>query len=49
MNVKEGDRVKKGEVIGLVGNTGMSTQYHLHFELLKNGKAIDPITYLPKI
>jgi hypothetical protein len=49
MNVKEGDRVRKGQVIGLVGNTGMSTKYHLHFELLKNGKAIDPITYLPKI
>lgn len=49
MNVKAGDRVKKGEVIGQVGNTGLSTKYHLHFELHKNGKAIDPITYLPKI
>jgi hypothetical protein len=49
MNVKAGDRVKKGDVIGQVGNTGLSTKYHLHFELHKNGKAIDPITYLPKI
>ncbi len=49
MNVKEGDRVKKGQVIGAVGNTGMSSKYHLHFELLKNAKAIDPIAFLPKI
>ncbi|MBX2962118.1 MAG: peptidoglycan DD-metalloendopeptidase family protein [Cyclobacteriaceae bacterium] len=49
MNVKEGDKVQKGQEIGLVGNTGLSTKVHLHFELLKNGKAIDPITYLPEI
>jgi murein DD-endopeptidase MepM/ murein hydrolase activator NlpD len=49
MNVKEGDKVQKGEKIGLVGHTGLSTKDHLHFELLKNGKAIDPIEYLPKI
>lgn len=49
MTVKEGDRVQKGQEIGLVGHTGFSTKDHLHFELLKNGKAIDPITYLPEI
>ncbi len=49
INVKEGDRVEKGQKIGLVGHTGLSTKDHLHFELLKNGKAIDPINYLPQI
>lgn len=49
MKVKEGDQVKKGQVIGLVGHTGLSAKNHLHFELLKNGKAIDPINYLPEI
>jgi murein DD-endopeptidase MepM/ murein hydrolase activator NlpD len=49
MNVNEGDQVKKGQVIGLVGHTGLSAKNHLHFELLKNGKAIDPIQYLPQI
>jgi hypothetical protein len=49
MSVKEGDRVQKGQVIGLVGHTGLSTKDHLHFELLKNDVAIDPINYLPQI
>jgi murein DD-endopeptidase MepM/ murein hydrolase activator NlpD len=49
MNVRVGTSVMKGQVIGLVGNTGLSTKYHLHFELLDNNKAIDPIAFLPKI
>ena len=50
MSVKEGDTVQKGQEIGLVGHTGLTTtDDHLHFELLKNGKAIDPIGYLPEI
>jgi hypothetical protein len=49
MDVKAGDKVKKGQVIGLVGHTGLSTKDHLHFELLKNGETIDPINYLPEI
>lgn len=49
MNVKEGDKVHQGEKIGLVGHTGLSTKDHLHFELLRNGKAVDPIVYLPTI
>lgn len=49
MNVKQGDKVEKGQKIGVVGHTGLSTKDHLHFELLKNAKAIDPISYLPQI
>ncbi len=47
MAVREGDEVRKGQVIGQVGNTGLSGRNHLHFELLRNDKAIDPMTYLP--
>lgn len=47
MDVKKGDNVSKGQLIGLVGHTGLSDKNHLHFELLKDGKAIDPVEYLP--
>ena len=44
--VKEGDTVKAGQVIGLVGNTGASYGTHLHLEIHQNGTPIDPISYL---
>lgn len=42
-----GDRMKRGEVVGYVGSTGLSTGDHLHFEYQKNGAAYDPRTILP--
>ncbi len=46
--VKEGDVVKKGDVIGMVGSTGNSTGPHLHFEVRDFGYLIDPLLVLPK-
>ncbi|KAF0201560.1 MAG: peptidase [Bacteroidetes bacterium] len=45
MNVKQGQKVQRGEVIGYVGNTGKSTSPHLHYEVRKNGRAVDPINF----
>lgn len=45
-SVGEGDRVKRGQVIGHVGNTGLSTACHLHFATYENGTNIDPEKYL---
>lgn len=42
--VKKGDRVKQGDVIGYVGSTGFSTGPHLHYEMVKNGIKINPMT-----
>lgn len=44
--VKVGDIVKKGQVIGLMGSSGRSTGPHVHFEVFKNGRVVDPSTYI---
>jgi hypothetical protein len=48
ITVKKGVTLRKGEVIGFVGSTGLSIKDHLHYEVLKGNKAVDPIDYLPK-
>lgn len=45
--VKKGQRVTKGEVIALSGRTGNATCPHVHYEVRKNSKAINPVAYLP--
>ena len=44
--IKEGQRVHRGDPIGLVGRSGLATGPHLHFELRKDGKALDPLAPL---
>jgi len=45
-SVKSGDRVKPGDVVGKVGNTGRSTGPHLHYEVRVDDSHVDPIDYL---
>jgi murein DD-endopeptidase MepM/ murein hydrolase activator NlpD len=44
--VSEGDRVRRGDVIGYVGSTGWSTGCHLHWTVLQGGRPVDPVTWL---
>lgn len=46
IKVKKGDKVKRGQIIGTVGNTGTSTAPHLHYEVIKDGKKVNPINYV---
>lgn len=43
--VKKGQRIKRGDLIGYVGNTGASTGPHLHYEVWKNGEPVNPVNF----
>ena len=46
INVQVGEVVTKGHTIALLGNTGRSTGAHVHYEIIKNGKQIDPLPFV---
>ncbi|MCF8061977.1 MAG: M23 family metallopeptidase [Deltaproteobacteria bacterium] len=45
-SVEKGARVKRGDVIGLVGNTGLSTSSHLHYSVVEGSRAVNPMQYI---
>ena len=45
--ISAGVKVRRGQVIGFVGSTGRSTGPHLHFEVISNGQAVDPMKFSP--
>ena len=45
IRVKRGDKVKRGDIIALSGNSGLSFAPHLHYEVVFNGTRVDPVHY----
>ena len=46
LTVTPGQRLNRGDIVGLVGNTGRATGFHLHYEVQVNGEAVNPLTYM---
>jgi murein DD-endopeptidase MepM/ murein hydrolase activator NlpD len=46
IEVQPGQRIKRGDVLGRVGNTGRSTGYHLHYEVRVDGDPVNPLAYI---
>ncbi|NOY89105.1 MAG: M23 family metallopeptidase [FCB group bacterium] len=46
IQVKQGQRIKRGDLIGLMGSTGYSTGPHLHYEVIRNGKFLNPAKFI---
>jgi murein DD-endopeptidase MepM/ murein hydrolase activator NlpD len=46
IKVKKGQEVKSGDILGYAGSTGRSTGPHLHYEMIRNGKKLNPLKYL---
>lgn len=44
-NVRRGENIKRGQIIGYIGNTGTSVAPHLHYEVIKNGNKVNPINF----
>jgi murein DD-endopeptidase MepM/ murein hydrolase activator NlpD len=44
--VSAGDEVKKGQVVALMGKTGRATGPNLHFEVLRNGRRVNPVNFI---
>ena len=47
IKVKTGQKIKQGDIIGSLGNTGQTSGLHLHFELMYKKKPVNPLLYLP--